>query len=207
MRPWPEEIVEKSELKKLVTLPGEKIIFARRKHRFVIVVPFLIAIILYTFFVTILFVVFILYRFNLFIFFLGFFSLTVAGLTALNKVLINWYYRLYIVTDRKIMEVNCSPLFSNHISDVLLDQVRITEVDVDIKGLINEFFDMGDVIITFDRPSHQEVITIADIRKPQEVENYLSNAFEQLMHETPVWFVKRKKDDTYKYGEDIEEEH
>lgn len=119
------------------------------------------------------------------------------------KQIIDWYYHLYIITSRKITEVVCAPFFSDAINDVILDQVRITEIDVKITNAIGEFLDVGDIIITFDRPSHETVFTIKSIKDPTKVGAYLSDELESIMHSMAVWFQRGQMPEHVKFNEDI----
>jgi len=67
----------------------------------------------------------------------------------ISKMIIDWNYHLYIVTDHKILEMKYAPLANHVINEVLLDQVRCAEVNVNTDGFICELIDMGSVSIKF----------------------------------------------------------
>lgn len=102
----------------------------------------------------------------------------------------------------KILEVNFVPIFSQVINDVFLDQVRTTEIDIKINNFIHEFFDVGDVVISFDRPSHEETFTLKDIKNPRDTGIFIADAIESIMHETPVWFHPRDMSNVVMQTED-----
>ena len=85
---------------------------------------------------------------------------------------------MYIVTNRKILELKYTPLTSYTVNDIMLDQVNCTEIDLISKGFLNEIIDMGDISITFDRPTNQEEFIFKDIQGSHELTIYLT---QQLM--------------------------
>ncbi len=91
------------------------------------------------------------------------------------RSIIDWYFNVYVVTSRKIIEVSYSPLSSHTINQVLLDQVRCTEIDTKIEGILNDVLDIGNVVITFDRPTHQEEFAFEYVKNPREIEKYLQS--------------------------------
>lgn len=186
----------------------EKFLLITRKHWFVLAIP--------------LFAVFftsaILAGLSLFISFIipslalqfyvaitGLFVILTFSLTFITKIIVDWYCHLYIVTTKKIMEVYHTPLSTLQINEVLLDKVRCTEVDVKVNGLINEVIDVGDVVVTFDRPTHQEEFTLENIKDPQSVALFLSDVFDQGQEEKGVvsWYRDRGKEKGFLMREDI----
>ncbi len=119
------------------------------------------------------------------------------------KITIDWYYHIYIATNRKLLEIRSKPLFSDKIDNVFLDQVRTTEVDTSIPTFIHEFLDMGNVIIEFDRPSHGEPFTLSNIKDAEGTAEFLSDVLENIMRPGPVWFGPTKSTDVIKFTEDI----
>src|SRR3989344_2230428 len=122
----------------------------------------------------------------------SFFLVITVVYSFLLKVYIDWYYHMYVITTRKILEIACIPFFSDIMNDVILDQVRVTEVDARTNGFFNEILDVGDVVITFDRPSHEGQFVLRNVPQPREVGTALGDEFETLMHALSVWFRKGK---------------
>lgn len=164
-----------------VTFPDEKLILAARQHKFLLVLP----IVLVSMFSILSFAVLIAFfsgRYYSIQFFISlFFLVVILANAAIIKLLSDWYYHFYVVTSRKIVEVSCNPLFSRVISGLLLEQVRITEVDVQVDGMINDLFNMGHVIIDFDRMAHNEQFTLYNIENPHETSRLLAHSFELIM--------------------------
>lgn len=106
----------------------------------------------------------------------------------------DWYFHLYILTNRKILEVWYAPLYSHVMNDVLLDQVNCTQVDFRRSGFLNEMLDMGDVVLTFDRPTHQEEFIFKDVSKSYKLGVFLTRKLldrgsqQQATKIQPIWF-------------------
>lgn len=122
------------------------------------------------------------------------FTVFLVTLVLIIKTLMEWYYHIYIISNRKIVEIVVSPLLSHNINEVLLDQVRCTEIDVQTKGIIHELFDMGDVIITFDRPTHQEAFSLINIHHPESLGMFLSDAFLTPKENSETMWFRSKMD-------------
>ncbi len=101
------------------------------------------------------------------------------------RELIHWCYHLYIATNKQLIEVRYSPLLSHAINSVLLDQIRCTEIDVEMYGIIPELIGIGNVAITFDRPTHKDEFVIKGIRSPRSVANLLSAQIHQSVPSVP----------------------
>lgn len=123
-----------------------------------------------------------------------------AGTGFSIKEIVHWYFHLYIITTKKLLEVRYSPLLSEAINSVLLDQVRCTEIDADLTGIISESLNLGNVTITFDRPTHQDYFVLNNVRAPRMIANLLST---QLHKSSPpemqsLW-TKRNQYDQFSY--------
>lgn len=192
------------DVKNFLTLEDEKIITCKRQHWLVIIPP--VSLIILTALFSILLIVF------LFIYLLQSFVLLISltllisavTMTLITKTAIDWQHHIYIITNRKIMEIICAPLFSDNINDVFLDQVRTTEVVSKIGSILGEIFNIGDVTIAFDRPSKEEVFILKNISNPQETSIQISNGLKTVMHEGPqIWFQKGESLNQFKYNEDV----
>lgn len=114
--------------------------------------------------------------------------------------LIHWNFHLYIATTRQIIEAHYSPILSQAVNSVLLDQIRCTEIDVTMYGIIPEFTDIGNIEITFDRPTHKEIFAIKSIRAPRQLASLLSAQTrqyflpsEERQNRQPLWTKELKK--------------
>lgn len=105
---------------------------------------------------------------------------------AMVRDLIHWSFHLYIATNKQIIEVHYSPLFSHIVNSVLLDQIRCTEIDVEMHGIIPELIGIGNVELTFDRPTHKEQFVIRGIRSPRTIASLLSAQIHQGVNVLPA---------------------
>lgn len=163
--------------KRFLTLEGELLIFSTRQHwsrlipvvsiNFILVLMVAFVIGFSTFMAPIHFLTFLV---------LGILVLTIA-LEVFIKQLVEWFFHFYIVTNRKIVEVAYRPMFSKVLFEVLLDQVRCTEVDVKANGLSNEIFNVGTVLITFDRPTNEKIFSLEFIKEPRKAAMHLGDVF------------------------------
>lgn len=206
--PDTREQILHSEVKKFISLPGEKLLVAKREHWITILFSLLLSafVSIASIIATMVFFI-ILPQYGLFV--LASMLLTVnISLSYGLKTYTDWYYHFFIITNRKIVEASYTP-FSRSIDDVFLDQVRITEIDVKLNGFMQQLFNVGDVIIYFDRPSHDRTFTLSNIKSPKNVGVFLSDALETIMHNEPIWFKPRtgksKGRNSYKFADDAGE--
>lgn len=171
------KIEEKTLLKENFTANGEQVIFIDREHWFVLIAPiatlFLIGSL--PFFAS--FTAFSFLDLHHFFFLASVFTMICISGIFIAKTLIDWCFHVYIITNKKILEVWYRPLFSEIMNDVLLDQVRCTEVDVQIHGILHELLDLGDITLTFDRPTHQEYFTLKNVSHPRAVALRMATMF------------------------------
>lgn len=193
-----------TKMKTFLTNGGEKLILVERQHGFVLILR-LGTILLGT-----------LIALTLFPLAFSYFSLSpklpivvsfiflIIAINLIVKSYVDWYFHLYIVTTRKIMEASYAPLFSHVINEVLLDQVRCTEVDIQMEGIVKEIIDMGNIMVTFDRPTHQEEFCLINIKNPQKIGILLGDALDNMQHYftgDPVWY--RTKGGVSRFTEQI----
>ncbi len=200
------------EAKHFVTIKNERLLIARRQHVVTLIPQFFI----------------ITLGFLLSIFFLtslGFYSplliplcislsfLVIAtGILLVSKVIVTWQFHLYIITNKKILEASYVPLSDYSINEILLDQVKCTEVDIHTHGVIHELFNIGDIALTFDRPTHHENFTLHRIPDVRETAVFLISELIEKNAVTPqskkkiqqIWYRERQElgEGGYRYSED-----
>lgn len=183
---------------KFLTLKGEELLLVKRKHPLTLILA-----------VSFISLIFCLFIFGTFILFVNLFSspslfiatallLVSMGLTAITKCIVDWYFHVYILTTRKILEIWYTPLSGHAVNDILLDKVSCTEVDLKRSGFLHELFDMGDIVVTFDRPTHQEEFVFKDIQDSYKLGVFLTQRL--LEGEGPskevktIWLKDRRRD-------------
>lgn len=175
-----DEMVIKGDWSNFLDLEGEELLFVKRRHIFVLLYPiFLVSLLLAGFiFGSYLIFMYIIPSFPLFLITL---SLLISLASSLMiYAFVYWYFHLYVLTTRKILEVKYTPLFSHVVNDIFLDKVNCTEIDLSSKGFFHELIDMGDLIITFDRPTHQEEFVLQDVKDCDSLGKFLT---QKLMEE------------------------
>ncbi len=111
--------------------------------------------------------------------------------STLLKIIVDWYCNFYVVTTRRVLELSHKPLFSDRLNNVILNQVKSTEIDVNTNGIINKLLDMGDVTLTFDRPTHHDEFTFSNIENPKAVGLLLCEALDVAKEDreySPIWY-------------------
>lgn len=187
-------------------LPKETLLLRKRNHWYVLTQPLSIA--------TFVFLSAVLSTGFLFINFLRDFLLfaviTVINLmiylSAIIKFLADWYCHFYVLTTRRIMEISYKPLFSKNINNVIINQVKSTEIDVEMEGMLAQLLNIGSVIITFDRPTHQQEFWLHSISDPKSVGFLLAERLDKAKPDSSgsfVWVKPKSKDDRFKIIEDI----
>ena len=132
------------------------------------------------------------------------FTVVIAGMLAL-LMFFEWRSHYYVVTSRKLLEVRGIPFFYHKVNGVLLDQVRCTEIDVDANGVLQELFGIGDITITFDRPTHRESFVLAGIKDPDEIGLYLGDTLDLMRHTTgsPVWYKTTDEAPQFRFTDEL----
>lgn len=186
------------------TAEDETLIIAQREHWFSLVISMIViaSIALVSVFSSFFTFSYLLAHYQLFL--ISSFIITTIVLGLLLKLWIDWYFHLYIVTNKKILEVWYKPFFSEIINDVLLDQVRCTEVDTKIHGILYELMDIGDITLTFDRPTHQEEFTLHNIAHPRMVGMYLAKELGSSKNtNAQAWFRGGKGNRSFRFIEEL----
>lgn len=201
----------KKQLMKFFTMPGEEILLQKKVHVFNLLVPLVIIglLTLGVSFGLIIAMHYIGISYILLIPTIG--TLLTACLFLMGKHITEWNFHWYVITNRKILEVCYAPLGTYFVNDILLDQVKATEIDVRAGGLLNELLDMGDINITFDRPTKQEGFMLHNIRSARQLGMFLTNLLldgsSKGQVSSPVkklsWYKSGTLDHKWRFSEDV----
>lgn len=187
-----------------LTSTDEQLLLVQRKHWFSLVYPLAIIAILGSLFFFAAFALFFSIFYHLYLFIAASVIIFLILINTITKVVIDWYFHFYVVTTRKIIEASYAPLFSHIINEVLMDQVRCTEIDIQMEGILNELLDMGNVILTFDRPTHQEEFSLMNIHDPKKAGLFLGNILDMNQHvSNRIWFRAKDNPHTFRFTEEI----
>lgn len=173
-----QEQLGEEEVSAFLTIPGERLVWASRKHSIGVLISIGITMIGLISLIAILFAVFSYFELSWPVFLLTGMIVSILGLSLSLKTIVDWYCHIYIVTNFKILEVSSSPMFSHKSHEVLLSQVRVSEINVVIHNFMEELCNVGSITVEFDRLAHIEVLEITGVRGAREVGSILSTALE-----------------------------
>ncbi len=167
-----------------LNLKDEQLLFVIRRHIFTLIYPISLTIILASVFELIAFFLFFTIIRSLPLFVITFLVIATIALSLITYSVVYWYFHLYVLTNRKLLEVWYTPLFSHMVNDIFLDKVNCTEIDLSSNGFFHELIDMGNISITFDRPTHEEEFVLRDIKNCDALskflmQNVMDNAIEK----------------------------
>src|SRR5258708_5379863 len=117
-------MITKGDWKSFLTLHGENLLLVRRKHPFVVILPILLTSVLALFFIAVSFFLFTKFIFSVPLFIVTSLFLGALAISFITKSIIDWYFHLYVLTSRKILEIRYTPLSSYILNDILLDRVN-----------------------------------------------------------------------------------
>lgn len=179
------------------TLPKETLLLRKRNHWYVLVQPLsfttliLLAIILFISF-------FFFHLLNdLLLFVIILLTALMTYINTVIKFLADWYCHFYVLTSRRIMEIAYKPLFSKTMNNVIINQVKSTEINVEMEGMLAQLLDIGSVIVTFDRPTRQEQFYMHSIKDPKSVGFLLAEQLDSARNdnmESLIWVRAKNKD-------------
>lgn len=179
-----------------ITLKDEHLLLVKRKHPFVMLMPIFTINCLALFFISSGFVLFQEFLLSSSLFVVTMLLLISITVSLITKIIIDWYFHIYILTNRKILELRYTPLTSYLVNDVMLDRVNCTEIDLRTHGFLNELIDMGDILITFDRPTSREEFILKDVQGSHALATYLTQQLLDVkqpeMLSQPIWFKERQ---------------
>ncbi len=190
---------EKEDL--FLRTPGERILVLVKQHWFRLAFPLFFTIALAGIAIFTYFIIF-LYYFSIPKLFVTTLFLTFLFTSnVITKIIIDWFFHVYVLTNRKVLEVQYSPLFSHKTNEILLDQVRCTEIDIEMEGMVNEIVNQGSVVLTFDRPTHKEACIFENIQNPKAVGLQITNALEfmQRFDSSKAWYKDKPESPNYRF--------
>jgi membrane-associated HD superfamily phosphohydrolase len=175
-------------------LKGEELLLVQRRHIFLLVYPIFLNFLIFLIFSAAAYFIFSYVLPSLPLLILSLLLMLCVAISLSIYTAVYWYFHLYILTNRKILEVKYTPLFSHVVNDIFLDKVNCTEIDLSSKGFFHELIDLGDVTITFDRPTHQEEFVLQDIKNCDEIGKFLTQKLMDGQRERlgdTIWFRSR----------------
>ena len=89
----------------------------------------------------------------------------------------DYYYDLYVVTDKHILDIDQTSLLSQRIAHISM--VRVQDVTTRVKGFWQNLLDFGP--ITVQTAGHEEDISLEDVPRPQEVAARIMKLHDELI--------------------------
>lgn len=169
--------ISQNEVKNFITLNDEALILAQRKHWITALKPIANTFFLGALFEVIIYIGLYMYFSSIPLFITMSLLIVTIAVSRIVKVIIEWYCHLYIITNRRIMEICHVPFSSYHVNDLLLDQMRVVEIDIDVGTIFNELVGKGHVIILLDQYAHTNTFTLYDVPEPRKTATYLTQIF------------------------------
>lgn len=165
------------EVKHFITLNGEKLILAQRKHWIITLSPIISTIFTALVLIGALYAGVFIYFSSLILFIAASLLVITVAISRIVNIIIGWYCHLYIVTNRRLMEIYHIPFLSYNVNELLLDQVRVAEVDIAVGTMFNELIGKGDVIIQLDLYVRQHTFILSDVAEPRKTAMFLTQVF------------------------------
>ena len=146
--------------------PDEKIIFMFRKHWVIITVSFIKALISLILFFLAIFLIGPSRVFNSIILSCILGIWLVVTLVYVSYEWLVWYLDLYILTDKRVIDIEQRTLFSRSISETTLDKIQ--DVTYEIHGFLATFFNYGNIKI--ETAGKETVISLDQIKDPEHIQ-------------------------------------
>ncbi len=119
----------------------EKILLKKRQHWFTIALSIFTATFLGLLFIILDILFFSKFLPNIYLLLSLALIILLITTTVAAKLIVDWYCHFYLLTAHRILEVCYKPLFTSHINNVILNQVKSTEIDIEKTGFINQLLD------------------------------------------------------------------
>lgn len=158
---------------------NEKIILVVRKHWLAMVFEFLFSLalavlplVLFFIFRTTLFGELTLKNSYLLLFLYTIFIIFVW--TFLSVSWINYYLDIWVITNERLVDIDQKSLFSRDIANLRLD--RIQDVKIEMLGIINTLFKIGNIYVQ--TASAKNEFTIRQAGNPEDVKRFIMQAYD-----------------------------
>jgi hypothetical protein len=207
-----DETLINVDCSKFLTLEEETILIAVKKHPFTLIANFAVIGFVLLFLAAIL-IVGIYFITSISILLIGTISIALLGIGLIIHTLIDSYYHTFIVTNRKLLEIRFLPFSESVVNEILLDQVKCTELDMKCDGFIHNILNIGSIMITFDRPTHQEVFVIPHISEYRKIGMMISQLIttqrqteknNQNLERDEIWFRVPNEQNKFRFIEETQ---
>lgn len=118
-----------------------------------------------------------------------FLALLLGAIWNAVKRRIQWKYTMFIVTDRRIIDVDQIGVFERNVSELAFKDVG--DVIIKQSGVINKLFDIGTIRVETTKANHFD-LELNGVKNPEHVRNLLVDV--QCLKEEYVQKAKSKKE-------------
>lgn len=102
--------------------------------------------------------------------------------TAFAAIWTDWYLDLFIVTDKRIIDIDQKRLFDRDVATLWFD--RIEDVSVETRGILRTFIGYGTLRIQ--TAGERREFIIRDIPNPESIKERIRNARDAALHHSGV---------------------
>ena len=107
---------------------------------------------------------------------------------------LNWYHDRFIITDKRVVNIDQKSLFKRRVSEIELE--RIQDISHEINGVMATSFNYGTVLIS---SAGGDKIELRDIPEPAEVQDIIYKLVKEATKQPPVTvdelvdFIKKQR--------------
>lgn len=99
----------------------------------------------------------------------------------------DWYFDVWIVTNKRIIDIEQKGLFRRDIASLSLD--RIQDIRVEVRGIINTLLGIGDVYVQTAGEARE--FTIRGARQPNKVRKILMEVYQKKIEEAKTVKIEK----------------
>lgn len=113
------------------------------------------------------------------------FVIALFGLLAWTAFFVGWtnyYLDVWVITNRRILDIEQHSFFTREVSEFRLD--RVQDITVQVRGLLAEFFDFGDVHVQTAGKAHEFIISSAP--HPYRVKEVITRAVDEAVRGSAI---------------------
>lgn len=183
------------DLKNFLTNAEEKVVLTKRSH-WVTLLAKILAITIVSFILLFFsFFLFAILTLPVKLFVSSVILISILELTLISKLIVDWYCHFYILTNKKLLDVSYSPLFSETAYEVPINQAACSRIVVKKNQILSSFFPIGSINLIFQGKDYTQEFKFSKIGNPEETSLFLSEYFGIIKDKNirPFWERAREK--------------
>lgn len=121
--------------------------------------------------------------------------ISILELSLVSKLIVDWYCHFYVLTNKKLLDVSYSPLFSESAYEVSLKEVDCSRITVKKNQILSNFFNIGSISLAFQGANFTQNFKLASIENPESTSLFLTEYFgiSKEKNLRPFWERAREK--------------